>query len=108
MNLTGNQIREVLNQQWQSNATRMLQISGLTYTWDSNQPPGNKVINIHLPDGTDLDPNKSYTVVANGFLAGGGDSFTVFREGTNRETGPVDLDALVDYIKTIPQPFNYL
>jgi 5'-nucleotidase len=107
MNVTGKQIRDVLNQQWQANTTRMLQISGLTYTWDSNQPPGKKVINIQLPDGTELDPDKSYTVVANGFLADGGDGFTVFREGTDRETGPIDLEALVNYIKTLPQPFSY-
>lgn len=85
----------------------MLQVSGLTYTWDSNQSPGQKVINIHLPDGTDLNPNKIYTVVANAFLADGGDNFTVFRNGTNRETGPIDLDALVAYIKTLNQPFTY-
>ncbi len=31
------------------------------------------------------------------FLAGGGDNFTVLAGGTNRVTGPVDLDALVAY-----------
>lgn len=107
MNVTGQQIRDVLNQQWQANATRMLQISGLTYSWDANQPSGQKVLTVHLPDGTELDPNQSYTVVANNFIADGGDNFTVFRYGTNRETGPIDLDALVDFIKTLPQPFNY-
>ncbi|ARK32255.1 bifunctional metallophosphatase/5'-nucleotidase [Halalkalibacter krulwichiae] len=107
MNLSGEQIRQALNQQWQPNATRMLQISGLYYTWDANQAPGEKVLNIQLPDGTDLDPNETYSVVVNSFLADGGDSFTAFRDGTDRETGPVDLDALVDFIKTLPQPFSY-
>ncbi|MFN7249457.1 MAG: bifunctional metallophosphatase/5'-nucleotidase [Anaerobacillus sp.] len=107
MNLTGQQIRQLLNQQWQPNTTRMLQISGLSYHWDALQPRGEKVLSIFLPDGSELDPNQTYSVVANSFLAGGGDSFTVFRDGTNRETGPVDLDALVDYIRTLPQPFTY-
>ncbi|MCT8139936.1 5'-nucleotidase C-terminal domain-containing protein [Anaerobacillus sp. CMMVII] len=106
MTLTGQQIRTALNQQWQPNTTRMLQISGLSYMWDALQPPGQKVLSISLPDGSELDPDQTYTVVVNSFLAGGGDSFTVFRDGTNRETGPVDLDALVDYIKSLPQPFN--
>ena len=106
MTLTGEQIRKLLNQQWQSNQTRMLQISGLTYTWDASKPIGDKVVDIYLPNGTKLDPNAEYTVTANSFLADGGDNFTVFTEGKNREVGPVDLDALVDYIKQLPQPFD--
>lgn len=106
MNLTGQQIRAVLNQQWQGVKRTMLQISGFTYTWDDNQPAGQKVMDIQLSDGTSLDPNKSYTVTVNSFLADGGDGFTVFRERTNRETGPVDLEALVDFIKAQPQPFS--
>jgi 5'-nucleotidase len=42
----------------------------------------------------------------NGFMAGGGDNFIVLTEGTNRVVGPVDLDALVDYVQQLPQPFN--
>jgi 5'-nucleotidase len=33
--MTGKQIREVINQQWQKSPT-MLQISGFNYTWDEN------------------------------------------------------------------------
>ncbi len=42
----------------------------------------------------------------NSFPAGGGDNFTVLTEGTNRIVGPVDLDALVDYIEALLQPFT--
>ena len=35
-----------------------------------------------------------------------GDNFTVLTEGKNRVVGPVDLDALVDYIEALPQPFT--
>jgi 5'-nucleotidase len=106
MTMTGGQIRKLLNQQWQSNQTRMLQISGLTYTWDASKPIGEKVVDIYLPDGTKLDPNSEYTVTVNSFLADGGDNFTVFKEGKNREVGPVDLDALINYIQQLPQPFD--
>ncbi|MED4990085.1 bifunctional metallophosphatase/5'-nucleotidase [Parageobacillus toebii] len=105
MTLTGEQIRKLLNQQWQSNQTRMLQISGLTYTWDTSKPI-DKVVDIYLPNGAKLDPNAEYTVTANSFLADGGDNFTVFTEGKNREVGPVDLDALIHYIQQLPQPFD--
>lgn len=106
MTLTGEQIRRLLNQQWQSPYNRFLQISGLRYTWDDTRPLGDKVVDMFLPDGSPLAPDATYTVAVNHFLAEGGDNFTVFTEGTGRETGPVDLDALVDYIKKLPQPFS--
>ncbi|GAA3331978.1 hypothetical protein GCM10020331_090660 [Ectobacillus funiculus] len=64
-------------------------------------------MDIQLPDGTSLAANKSYTVTVNSFLADGGDGFTILREGTDRETGPVDLDALVEFIKAQSQPFSF-
>lgn len=101
MTLTGQQIINLLNQQWENGKTRMLQISGLAYTWSNNQVNG-----VYLPDGTAINPTAEYTVTANSFLAGGGDGFTVFNEGENREVGPVDLDALVNYVKKQPQSFT--
>jgi 5'-nucleotidase len=53
------------------------------------------------------DASVTYTVTVNSFLAGGGDGFTVLRDGTNRVVGPVDLDALVEHIETqLPDPFS--
>ncbi|MDQ0247052.1 5'-nucleotidase [Bacillus fengqiuensis] len=101
MTLTGQQVVDLLNQQWQNGQTRMLQVSGLTYTWSNN-----KVVGVYLPDGTPINPAAEYTVAANSFLAGGGDGFTVFNQGKNREVGPVDLDALVNYVKEQSQPFT--
>jgi 5'-nucleotidase len=106
MTMTGQQIRDLLNQQWGANST-MLQISGFTYTWDGSQPAGQRVVNVQLPDGTEIDPNRSYTVTANSFLEGGGDGFTVFTKGQNKEIGPADIDALVDYISGQNNPFSY-
>jgi 5'-nucleotidase len=106
MTLTGQQIRDLLNQQWGTKTT-MLQISGFTYTWDDNLPVGQRVVNIQLPDGSQIDPNKTYTVTANAFLAGGGDGFTIFTKAQNKEVGPVDLDAFIDFINTLPNPFSY-
>jgi 5'-nucleotidase len=37
---------------------------------------------------------------------GGGDNFTVLRDGTNPVIGPVDLDALVEYVEGLPTPFT--
>jgi 5'-nucleotidase len=48
-------------------------------------------------DGVPVDKTASYRVAMNNFLAGGGDGFTVFNEGTSPLGGEIDLDALVNY-----------
>ena len=49
--------------------------------------------------GAALNPSATYSVTCNNFLAGGGDNFTAFKEGSNQIGGAVDLDALIDYVK---------
>jgi len=39
-------------------------------------------------------------VAATDFLYSGGGGLTVLEEGTNPTVGPVDVDALVDYVRT--------
>jgi 5'-nucleotidase len=48
--------------------------------------------------GAPLDPSASYRIAVNDYLAGGGDGFVVFREGTDRVGGPADVDALDQYM----------
>ncbi len=109
MNLTGRQIYDLLNQQWQQEADgshpRMLQVSGLSYTWDSTRPAGSRIVRI-LRNGNPIDAAVEYTVVVNSFLAAGGDSFNVLTSGTSRTVGPDDLNALIAYIRKLPQPFS--
>lgn len=107
LTLTGDQIRRLLNQQWQQQEiVRMLQISGLKYTWDGTRGFGNKVIDIFRTDGTPIDPKEKYTVTVNSYLANGGDGFTVLLEGTDKEDGPVDIDVFENYVKQLKQPFT--
>lgn len=110
MDLTGEQIYALLNQQWQpqqdgSVTVRILQISGLSYTYAEARDIGQKVVEIRV-SGQPIDRSASYSITVNSFLADGGDGFTVLRQGTNRVGGPIDLDALVEYIEQLPQPFN--
>lgn len=97
MNLTGTQIKALLEQQWQPTATRFLQISGLGYTWDAALPIGSRIVEVHDAAGVALNPLATYSITCNNFLATGGDGFTVFVGGTNQVGGPVDLDALIEY-----------
>lgn len=104
MDLTGAQIRALLEGQWSKDAENgeMLQVSnGFSYTWDARRPVGSRVTAISL-DGRPLEDGKTYRIVANNFLAEGGDSFPEFGKGTNRlETGLLDLDAFTDYLRSI-------
>jgi 5'-nucleotidase len=47
--------------------------------------------------GVAVDKAATYRVAMNNFLAGGGDGFSVFNEGTDPLGGEIDLDALVNY-----------
>ncbi|OON64249.1 bifunctional metallophosphatase/5'-nucleotidase [Massilia sp. KIM] len=105
MDLTGAQIRSLLEQQWARPAASdpsILQVSqGFSYQWDGKRPAGSRVVpgSIRL-HGAPLEDGKRYRVVANNFLAEGGDNFPEFAKGTQRvETGMLDLDAFTDYLK---------
>ncbi|MFC0251197.1 bifunctional metallophosphatase/5'-nucleotidase [Massilia consociata] len=104
MDLTGAQIRTLLEQQWRSASPNgsMLQVSnGFSYRWDAKRPVGSRVLDITL-DGKPLEAGKTYRVVANDFLAEGGDNFPEFAKGSNRlETGLLDLDAFTEYLRNI-------
>jgi 5'-nucleotidase len=114
MNLTGAQIKALLNEQWNgnnepSNSRKILQVSGLSYTWDLSDaglPGANAIVGDVLIDadgnpGTPMVPlvdGTTYRVVANSFLSDGGDNFATFKAGTNKLVGGLDIDSLRLYL----------
>lgn len=102
LTLTGANLLQVLEQQFQSNggprgSDFVLGTSdALRYSYDESRPYGSRVSNVTI-NGVPLDPGASYRVAENSFLAGGGDSFTAFTTGTDHTTGPVDVDTAVAY-----------
>lgn len=106
MTLTGDQVKQALEQQWQTpSPPHNLMVSGLVYTYDAAQPPGSKVTDVKV-NGLPLDQNAHYTAAMVDFLAGGGDCYTVFTQGTNLTSGGVDVDVLTSYVGSLPQPVN--
>ena len=96
--LTGANLKNVLEQQWTATTRRILQISStLHYTYSSSAPIGSRVSDITV-GGTPVDPNATYRVSVNNFLAAGGDGFMEFTKGTGLTGGPVDLDAFTAYL----------
>lgn len=101
MTLTGSQIERALEQQWVTQTDGSVRFphlgvsQGFAYSWSASAPVGDRIDPASITlNGAPLDPDASYRVTVNSFLADGGDGFTVLREGTNRVGDGVDLDAL--------------
>jgi 5'-nucleotidase len=142
MDLTGAQIKTVLEQQWQRNALNVvpsrpflrLGVSeGFEYTYTQKPVTEFPLDNPATPDvnesltsytapkgsvtgmwlnGEAIDLAATYSVTVNSFLAGGGDNFPELAKGADkRDTGKVDLGAMVDYMEAAtesgPLPVDY-
>ena len=103
MDLTGAQIKTVLEQQWQPGGAARpflkLGISkGFKYTFDDTKPVGSRITGMWL-NGSPIVPATVYSVTVNSFLASGGDNFFELSNGANKQdTGKIDLQGMVDYM----------
>jgi len=113
VDLTGAEIETILNQQWnggnEGTNRKILQVSGLSYTWDLSDAllagtpaiVGDVMVDHDGDPGTPmvaLEDGTTYRVVANNFIVDGGDNFTGFAAGENRLTGGLDIDSLRSYL----------
>lgn len=100
--MTGAQIEQVLNEQYDEKERYFLQVSGLKYTFekteDENQPF--KVQKIEKTDGTPIQKEQTYLVVINDFLFGGGDGFSGFTGATLVNAIKPDTETFIDYIES--------
>jgi 2',3'-cyclic-nucleotide 2'-phosphodiesterase / 3'-nucleotidase / 5'-nucleotidase len=106
VNLSGADLKQVLNNQITDRGLDF-HIAGFkyTFTYDDATKTG-KVVDIFLPDGSKIDPNKEYSVVVNNYMYGNV-KYGIGTLSTGLEVGPEDLQATVDYVKTLPSPFEY-
>ncbi|MCR2762164.1 5'-nucleotidase C-terminal domain-containing protein [Microbacterium sp. zg.B48] len=142
LQLTGAQIKSVLEQQWQRDAFNKLPTrpflrlgvsEGFEYTYTQQTVSEQELDNPTTPEdeslrapysapqgtvtgmwlhGEPIDLTASYSVTVNSFLSTGGDNFREFANGTGkRDTGKVDLAAMVDYMgafaASTPLPVDY-
>ena len=104
LTLTGNQIKTMLEQQWQPQdpkRVRILQVSkGFSYAYDDSKPLGERIIADSMSlNGERIDPAKSYRVTVNDYLSTGGDDFTALTEGRAQQLSVYDADALYAYFQ---------
>jgi 5'-nucleotidase len=105
MQLTGAQIKAILEQQFQDAGDKILQVSGIKESYDRTRAAGDRITSLTLADGTAIDPAATYAVAENSFLATGGDGFTVFKDGTGVTSFGTDVDAFEQYVESLAQPF---
>ena len=96
MDLTGEQIVELLEKSVLSES--MLQVSGIQVVYDLSKPAGEKAVSVKV-GGKPVEPQTTYKVVTNDFLAAGGNQFNIFKKGRNISVGPPQRDAVADYIR---------
>ncbi|MBM7662499.1 2',3'-cyclic-nucleotide 2'-phosphodiesterase (5'-nucleotidase family)/endonuclease YncB(thermonuclease family) [Bacillus mesophilus] len=95
--ITGADLEEIINAQFSSYGPDV-SIGGFKYTWDGST---NKVVDLFLPDGSEIDRNATYTVTVNNYMyEHGRDKYKLRLLGENPVQGPIDLDATVDFIKS--------
>ncbi|MDJ0377526.1 choice-of-anchor I family protein [Cryobacterium sp. PH31-L1] len=104
MDLTGTQLRAVLEQQWQASRAKLhLGVSeGFSYLYEPDAALGEHIVGMSM-NGVTIAPSDVFRVAVNSFLASGGDQFTTFAAGTNTaDTGQADLAATVAYFEEHP------
>jgi 5'-nucleotidase/UDP-sugar diphosphatase len=78
----------------------MLPSRGTSYHIDMSKPQGSRVSEVVIA-GQPLDLAATYTIALPNFTANGGDAHDVLKNSTGKrvDTGLIDIDSLVDYIK---------
>jgi 5'-nucleotidase len=105
LTMTGQQLRGLLEAMVSKSVND--HVSGLTLRFDPSRPPGARIVSVTMSDGSPLSDSKSYNVIVNDFLATGGEGYNAGGRATSsRPLNIVDLDALNDYLATLPKPIS--
>ncbi|MFT3859935.1 bifunctional metallophosphatase/5'-nucleotidase [Micropruina sp.] len=106
--LTGAQVKTVLEQQWQRDSAGdvpsrpYLQLGlskNVSYTYDASLPEGSRITSISV-GGKPIKPKRLYTIASGSFLIAGGDNFREIAKGVNtKDAGRADLESWVGWIK---------
>lgn len=104
LTMTGAQLRGLLEAMLGKNDVND-HVSGLTIKYDRSKPKGSRLVSATIAGGTPLDDARTYNVIVNDFLATGGEGYDAGKRATSaRPLNIVDLDALIDYLRSRPEP----
>ena len=105
---TGAEIKAVLEQQFDSGlntverSNLLMPSANFRFSFDKSRAAGQRIVTMML-DGKPIDPQKTYRLAINNFLASGGDNFTLLADGRDPVDAGLDLDATEAYLKTNPK-----
>jgi 5'-nucleotidase len=102
--LTGAQLKQVLEEQWQPDGSSRTYLalglsSNVSYTYDASASRNNRITGVWI-NGKLVKADDSITVGTVSFLTTGGDNFATMAQGTNaKDSGLVDYEAWIEYLK---------
>lgn len=109
LDLTGAEVKAAI-EEGVGTGGQLIPSAGSSYDVDPKKPAGSRVSNVVIA-GQPLDEAKTYRLTFLNFTANGGDAHNVLKaaKGTRIDTGLIDLDALIDFVKahsplTAPKP----
>lgn len=106
LTMTGPQLRGLLEEMLGKSSVND-HVSGITIRYDPSRPRGSRIVSATMADGTPLSDTRDYNVIMNDFLATGGEGYNAgARASASRPLNIVDLDALIDYLRTLPGPIR--
>lgn len=82
-------------------AGRFPQVSGLSYAWDPEADPGERIVDVAV-DGQPLDDGAMYTLATNNFLASGGDGYEMLTDAPrliDANAGPLLAQLIADNVE---------
>jgi 2',3'-cyclic-nucleotide 2'-phosphodiesterase (5'-nucleotidase family) len=104
--VTGDALRAYLERLVAHNEPRY-HVSGVRLTYDPAAAPGARIRSATLANGRPIVPAAHYRIVLNNFMAEGGEGLGLSAGAIRSEhLSTIDLDALVRYLRTLPQPVH--
>ena len=103
LELTGRELRAALENGFsgiEKRSGRFPQVSGIEVDYDPRRPAGARVVAVRRK-GAPLDPDRTYTLATNDFMARGGDGYEVFAEKTlliESRAGTLMATQVIDHI----------
>lgn len=106
VDVTGQQLEEILNAMINPKYGPDSFISGARYTWSTAT---NKIANLYDENGQKLDPDATYSLVVNNYMYNQTSKKykRIKQYGQNFEQGPEDIIASVEFAKSFTEPIHY-
>lgn len=84
LQMQGKDIKKVLGE-FLSGPALGFTVSGIRVKFDKSKPEGEQITSITMPDGKEMDPEKTYKVATRDFYADGKLDLVSFKKGQNRQ-----------------------